>query len=74
MAAQKSVIAIVLAAALLGGCGAVDSEVSRSDVERNKREFSQEAYEDAMKKAGKGDELAAEKKRNEEHMAGQGGQ
>lgn len=56
---------------LTAGCsGSVDSDVTRSDVEKNQREFSQEAYEDAMRKAGKGAELEAEKQRNKEHLEG----
>ena len=42
----------------------MNAEVTQSDAEKNKKEFSQDAYEDAMRKAGKGAELDAEKKRN----------
>ena len=45
-------------------------EVTEADAARNKAEFSQENYEAAMKAAGKGDELAAEKARNDAYESG----
>ena len=65
------VAALTVVAAV--GCGD-KGEVSESDAAKNKEAFSQEAYEDAMKKAGKGAELEAEKKRNAAYLQGQSGQ
>lgn len=56
------------AAAILGGC--TDSEVSAADVEKNQIEFSQDSYEKAMIKSGRGKELEEEKKRNEAYKQG----
>jgi len=67
-------LAAIVAIVALSGCNAVDSNVSQADVEKNRKDFSQESYEDAMRKAGRGDELEAEKKRNEDYMKSQGGQ
>jgi hypothetical protein len=64
-------LTILIAGIALAGCG-VDSEVTQSDVEKNRKEFSQENYEAAMIKAGKGKELEEEKKRNAAHMAAGG--
>lgn len=71
---RKLGLLTLAAIAALGaiGCGIEDSEVSRSDAERNKQEFSQENYEKAMKAAGKEKELEEEKRRAEQYN--QGGQ
>jgi len=61
---------LFIAAVCINGCVG-DSEVTRDDVEKNKKEFSQENYEKAMIAAGKGKELEEEKKRNAAHEAGQ---
>lgn len=66
---KLAIAGVVLAAV---GCGP-DSEVTQADVEKNQREFSQESYEQAMIRAGKGAELEEEKKRNAAHLAGEGG-
>lgn len=60
-----------LAVACLTGCGVPDTDVTQADVERNRREFSQDAYEEAMRKAGRGKELEEEKARNEAYLRGQ---
>ena len=62
------ILGISFAVAVLQGC--VSSEITRDDVEKNKREFSQSAYEDAMKKSGRGAELEAEKQRNAAYLNG----
>lgn len=65
------IVSAALAAACLMGCGVPDADVTQADVERNRREFSQDAYEEAMKKAGRGKELDEEKARNEAYLRGQ---
>lgn len=65
----KALFGALIAGFLLVGCAS--SEITRNDAEKNKREFSQEAYEAAMKKAGKGAELEAEKARNAAYLSGQ---
>lgn len=54
---------------LLTGCIG-SSEVSQIDATKNQNAFSQDAYEKAMIKAGKGKELEEEKKRNAEYLKG----
>lgn len=61
---------LFITAVCISGCVG-DSEVTRDDVEKNKKEFSQENYEKAMIAAGKGKELEEEKKRNAAYSAGQ---
>ena len=68
MARISLAVLLVVTLGLVSGCGA-SSQVSLSDMERNKKEFSQEAYEAAMIKAGKGAELEEEKRRNAERAA-----
>lgn len=59
---------LVLSAALVAvGCGQGVTEQDQKDV---RAEFSQENYERAMKASGREKELAEEKKRNAEHLAG----
>ncbi|MBC8065381.1 MAG: hypothetical protein H7Y17_11155 [Chlorobia bacterium] len=56
---------------LLAVAGCVpDAEVSQSDSQKNRQEFSQENYERAMIAAGKGKELEEEKRRNAEYLKG----
>jgi len=62
---------LILACVLTVTLGCVDSDVSASETEKNLKEFSQDSYDQAMIKAGKGKELEEEKKRNAAHMAGQ---
>jgi hypothetical protein len=57
---KRLALLLPLVAALVVGCGA-KTEVSHSDAEKNREAFSQEAYEEAMRKAGREDELAQEK-------------
>ncbi|HVL39230.1 MAG TPA: hypothetical protein VM328_07550 [Fimbriimonadaceae bacterium] len=44
--------------------------MSEADQAAVRKEFSQESYEEAMKKAGRGAELEEEKRRAAEHMQG----
>ena len=60
---RRSLALLVMAVFSVVGCNP-STEVSAADAEKNKQAFSQESYEKAMIKAGKGDELAAEKARN----------
>jgi hypothetical protein len=71
--AAKTLIACLatIVVGLAMGCSN-PGEVSQSDAVRNQEAFSQDAYEKAMIKAGKGKELEEEKKRNAAHL--QGGQ
>lgn len=74
---MRLLFGFILAACLFAaGCNqeSVDADVTQADVEKNKQEFSQESYEEAMKKAGKGDELAAEKERNAQYQNAGGDQ
>lgn len=64
----KSALLLILGITLLGCVGS--SEVSQNDATKNQQAFSQDAYEQAMIKAGKGKELEEEKKRNAEYMRG----
>jgi hypothetical protein len=65
----KLIVLCGLIAQVCIGC-MPDAEVTQSDVEKNQKEFSQEAYEQAMIKAGKGKELEEEKKRNAAYLNG----
>jgi hypothetical protein len=65
---NKPIIWIAFAACFLAGCGD-SSGVSQSDAEKNKAAFSQDAYEQAMMKSGRADELEAEKQRAAERRA-----
>lgn len=68
---MKRSLPFALVALCLAGCGVPDSDVTQADVDRNRKEFSQDAYEEAMKKAGRGKELEEEKARNEAYLRGQ---
>lgn len=57
-------IALVGLVAGVGLTGCSD-QISTKDMEDVRSEMSQEAYEDAMRKAGRGDELEADKKAQE---------
>ncbi len=61
-----------LAAAALFGCD--PGTVSQGDMEQVRTEMGTEAYEQAMKDAGRGAELEAQKKADAERMAAEGGQ
>jgi hypothetical protein len=50
--------------------GCPKSEVTESDSEAMRKEFSQENYEKNMKAMGKGAELEEEKKRAEQYQQG----
>ncbi|MGV3615389.1 MAG: hypothetical protein ACO1SV_08660 [Fimbriimonas sp.] len=54
---------------LLVGCGD-KGEVTEADAAKNKEAFSKEAYEDAMRKAGKGAELDEQRRREAERESG----
>lgn len=62
---------ILLLAIVACACGCMTTgEVSQADAVKQQNAFSQDAYEQAMIKAGKGKELEEEKKRNAEYMKG----
>jgi hypothetical protein len=56
----------LIASVSLSLVGCVKDTISTNDMEDVRKEMSQETYEDAMKKAGRGDELEAEKKAAEQ--------
>lgn len=58
---------VALAALALTGCNS--GEVSTSDMENVRNEMSREAYEEGMRKAGRGDELEAQKKADAARMS-----
>ncbi len=60
-------IAVALLALVVAGCNT--GEVSTSDMENVKQEMSREAYEEGMRKAGRGDELEAQKKADAARMS-----
>jgi predicted small lipoprotein YifL len=66
---RKLLIALPVLAAL-AGCGD-RGEVTEADAARNAKAFSKEAYEDAMRKSGRGAEL--EEQRRREAAREQGG-
>lgn len=68
---KKAALLIGLGACILAA-GCASGTVSQGDMEQMRREGGTEAYEEAMKKAGRGAELEAQKKADEERMA-QGG-
>ena len=55
---MRFALVITLCLMLLAGCS---SGVTASDSEQIRKDFSQDKYEAAMKKAGRGDELQREK-------------
>ena len=67
----KATLLLLVGGLLIGCVGS--SEVSESDAVKNQQAFSQDAYEQAMIKAGKGKELEEEKKRNAAYLAGSEG-
>jgi uncharacterized protein YcfL len=67
---MRLALLVFLGAIALAGCSS-SGEVSESDQEKMKKEFSQENYEKAMIAAGRGKELEDEKKRNAQSMQGQ---
>ncbi len=66
-------IASILAMVILlgGGCGS--SEVTTKDAEQQKKEFSKDSMEEAMRKAGKGAEWEEHKRKEEEFAKGTAG-
>lgn len=72
---MKQFLAIgVLAALGLTVMGCDPGTVSQGDQESMRKEMSTEAYEDAMRKAGKGAELDAQKAADAARRAEEGGQ
>ncbi len=59
-------IAGILTTLSLSLVGCVKDNISTNDMEDVRNEMSQETYEEAMKKAGRGDELEAEKQAKEQ--------
>lgn len=59
-------ISALTCGALLVGCGS--SGVTEGDQKANEAKYSQAGYEEAMKKAGRSDELATQKKLQEERQ------
>jgi hypothetical protein len=69
---SKSLLAgiALLGCLALSGCNA--GTVSQGDQEAVRKEMGTEAYEEAMRKAGRGAELEAQKKADAERMQGGG--
>lgn len=59
---MKSVVAVALLSLFLVGCGP-KTGISSSEAEAQSKEWGQDAYERAMIKAGREDELKAEKEK-----------
>ncbi len=59
---MKFLIVFVALSLFLAGCGP-KTGISSSEAEAQSKEWGQDAYEEAMIKAGKGDELKAEKEK-----------
>lgn len=64
------VLAALTAGVLLVGCRT--GEITESDTQRMRQEFSEENYKENMYKMGKGAEYEAEKKRQEAESRGLG--
>lgn len=64
----------VFAVAVIVAAGCAVGEVTEADSQRVREQFSQEAYEKAMKEAGRADELEAQKQREAAFLAGTGAQ
>jgi hypothetical protein len=72
---MRKLLAIgVLAALGLAVIGCDPGTVSQGDQEAMRKEMSQEAYEEAMRKAGRGAELDAQKAQDAARRAEEGGQ
>jgi hypothetical protein len=68
---RQFLFAFVAAAVFVcAGCGI--KEVSASDQKAMEAKYSQSAYEDAMKKAGRGQELEEQKRLDEERKRASG--
>lgn len=66
---MRAIFALAAVAFALVGCN-TPTELSNEDVEKQRKEFSQENYEKALKDQGKTAELEAEKK-SEAERAGE---
>lgn len=72
---MKQLLAVALLASLgLAVMGCDPGTVSEGDQESMRKEMSTETYEDAMRKAGKGAELDAQKAADAARKAEEGGQ
>ncbi len=71
---MKQIFAFGILAALgLSVMGCDPGTVSQGDQESMRKEMSQETYEDAMRKAGRGAELDAQKAQDDARRAADGG-
>lgn len=65
------IILALLALGILSGCAA--GGTSQNEMEQVRKEMGTEAYEDAMRKAGRGAELDAQKAADEARRSADGG-
>jgi hypothetical protein len=71
---MKKALPVMAALAAIALIGCDPGTVSQDDMEAVREEMGTEAYEKAMKDAGKGDELEAQKAADAARMAEEGGQ